>query len=595
MIENDIVTAAPKRSRRGMYLASGLGAFLLLVCVCLAGIGGVLIVDPFDLYVFERLTGRYDAALVAVPATSTAYASLNLVNAQGEDLDQIIAAFAQATEEGNVQTAGDAIDKIDEMLEEEIGLTFSDDVQPWIGQYVGFSLGQITLDEFGQPENVEWLVAAESRDNEAADRFLEQIRTQAMAERVSITTETAGDITLYVRVTDNPLEEVAFARSGNLVLVASGSDQLRAAIDAQDEGLSLAESDVYQDLARKLPRNRLLTFYVSGQQLQDLTAAFSQGVSVLGSDVATTSFAETVISLSAVESGIRMDTVTRYDPEILTEAQRLLLEANDQERETATIMPANSLFYLSGPDLAQSWAVIRERAITSMGQAAFDESMESAVPTVGFNPDTELMPLLDGEWALTVMPGENYLLDGLQPSDAELNLGIIVLAGTSQQAAMLDTLDKMSSTLQEQAFIIEKSESAGTTLYLVDAGFAEEPQLAFGLDQAGYLFITTNADGTPLVSDGSGLAGSTRYQEVWTAFPADTRPAFFLDMQGLFGTVREGMDELGRESFDESVRPFSPITYIAAGNLPAEGDIRQGTMIIFVETNASEETTSAGD
>jgi hypothetical protein len=61
-----------------------------------------------------------------------------------------------------------------------------------------------------------------------------------------------------------------------------------------------------------------------------------------------------------------------------------------------------------------------------------------------------------------------------------------------------------------------------------------------------------------------------------------------MDVQGLLGTVREGMDEFGRESFDEAVRAFAPITYVAAGNLPADGDIRQGTMIIFVETDASE-------
>jgi hypothetical protein len=157
MIENNVAVPAPRRSRRGTYLAGGLGALLLLVCGCLTLVGGVLVIDPFDLYVLERLTGRYDAALVAVPATSTAYASLNLVNAQGEDLNRVIAAFAQTVEEGELQTAGDALDRLDEMLEEEFGLTLREDVQPWIGQYVGFSLGQITLDEFGQPQEIEWL------------------------------------------------------------------------------------------------------------------------------------------------------------------------------------------------------------------------------------------------------------------------------------------------------------------------------------------------------------------------------------------------------------------------------------------------------
>jgi hypothetical protein len=587
MIENNVVSPAPQRSRRGMYLAGGLGAVLLLVCTCLAVVAGVVVVDPFDLYVLERLTGRYDAALVAVPATSTAYASLNLVNAQGEDLNRIVAAFAQTVEESEVQTAGDAIDQIDEMLEEEIGLTLREDVQPWIGQYVGFSLGQIALDEFGQPEEVEWLIAAESRDNEAADRFLEEVRNQAMADRVSITTETEGDVTLYVRVTDDPLEEVAFARSGNLVLIASGGDQLRAAIDAQNEGLSLAESDVYQDLARKLPRNRLLTFYVSGQQMQDLTAAFQQSMGALSasSNLATANnFAEMVISISTVESGIRMDTVARYDPETMTEAQRFILEASDQEHQTDDVLPANSLVYFSGFGLNQVWALGRESMIASAGQEGFDEAMESAATTFGFNPDSELFPLLDGEWALTVMPGPDSVL----AEQAEIDLGVMVLAETSQQTALLTTLDRLSSTLQQQAFVIEKSEEGDTTLYVVDAGLSERPQLAFGVDQGRYLFITTDTEGSGLMAAGSGLASSARYQEVWAAFPAETRPALFMDVQGLFGTVREGMDEFGRESFDEAVRAFEPITYVAAGNLPADGDIRQGTMIIFVETDASE-------
>lgn len=579
-------TPAPKRSRRA-YLLGGAGALLLTLCGCLVLLAGVIYVDPFDLYLLDRLNGRYDAALVAVPATSSAYASFNLVNARGENLDQVIAAFAQTVEEAEVQNSDDLINQLDDTLRDEIGLTLSDDVLPWIGQYVGFSLGQLRLNESGQPEQLEWLVTAESRDNEAADRFLLAVRDRATADGERFTEETIEGVTVYALVTDEPLEQVAFGRSGNLVLIASGTDQLRAGLDAQHEGLSLAESQVYRDLAAKLPRDRILTFYLSGQQLQSLTAAFEQSVPGIQPDnFAAANFGEMVLGLSAVESGIRLDSVMRYNPETLTEAQRLSLEAADQEHASASLLPANSLVYVSGFRLDQLWTGIRAGMIANTSQQAFDESMESFAFTYGINPDEALFPLLDGEWAVAVMPGADSIL----AERTELGLGVMALAETSQEAVLLSTLDTLSTFLQEQAVIVERTESAGTTLYTVDAGLSDRPQLAFGVGAERYFFITTDTDdGAALFADGAeGLADSGRYEELWAAFPAETRPTLFVDMQGLFGTIREGMSESARENFNEAVRSLEPITFVAGGNQPAEGDIHQGALIIFVNTPAAE-------
>jgi hypothetical protein len=384
------------------------------------------------------------------------------------------------------------------------------------------------------------------------------------------------------------MNQVAFGRSGNLVLVGSGTDQLRAAIDAQNEGLSLAESQVYRDLAAKLPRNRLLTIYLSGQQFQSLTAALPQPAAASQvNNLAAANFGEMAASISVVESGIRLDTATHYNPENLTEAQRLMLAAADQEHATASVLPANSLVYLSGFRLDQLWLAIREGMITNNGQQAFDESMESFAFAYGINPDTALFPLLDGEWAIALMPGADSIL----ADRTELGLGAVVLAETSQQAALLSTLDTLSTFLQEQAVIVERMESAGTTRYTVDAGLTDRPQLAFGLGAERYFFITTDTDGDDslFAADSEGLAGSGRYQDVWAAFPAETRPTLFIDLQGLFGTIRDGMEQDARENFNEAVRSLEPITFVAAGNQPADGDIRQGALIIFVNTPAAAE------
>ncbi|MCI0394596.1 MAG: DUF3352 domain-containing protein [Chloroflexi bacterium] len=574
------------RSRRGLVLG-GVGAIVLGCCCLLTLVGGVVVLDPFNLNLIARLTGRYDATLEAMPPQTSFYTSVNLVNAQPAEINRLIGPFLAAAEEADVRDLAGAGQELDEQLSSELGITIRDDIAPWIGQYVGFGVSSLALDEFGELEQLDWVVAAESRNNEAADQFLGKFRDGvAESSGKPFSEQTYENVTIYVLETDEPMERLAFGRSGRLVIVGAGLTAVQQAIDAQ-KGDSLADDDAYDDLVDELPGERAMTFFINGEQFRQLSAElqrqFPSGVNP--SNLSVAGFSNAVSSLSIVEAGLRIDAVAAVDPDQLSETQRQLLEVAGQPRQTDQLFPERTLVYVGGHRLDLTWAVIREAMVANTSQTDFDESMQLFEDQYGLNPDTDLFPHLDGEWAIGVVPSQGGFLNELN----NLQLGFALLAGSSNTPAVLTSLDNFSQGLEEQFLVVEKTESGGVTTYNVKSDPAQDALVVYGLGPQ-YLFIGSDATVVEQVlGEGSSLADSQRYQNVWQQFPEGMTPVAYVDIQGLLGTIREGLTGFDLEGFNEAARFVQPITFMAVANDAGGGDVRQTTTIIFIPPAGSQQ------
>ena len=67
------------------------------------------------------------------------------------------------------------IDELDKSLEQQLHLTFSKDVKPWIGQYAGFGLTSVR-GHLWQPPRPQVGGTVEARDQKAADVFLVKLQ-----------------------------------------------------------------------------------------------------------------------------------------------------------------------------------------------------------------------------------------------------------------------------------------------------------------------------------------------------------------------------------------------------------------------------------
>ena len=92
-----------------------------------------------------------------------------------EDTRGVFDAFAQSSGDPDVTNREEFIQQMDETLVDGFGVTFSEDIQPWIGQYMGLSFFDVSPDEYGEPVLDHWIFVVEARSKKDSDAFIAKL------------------------------------------------------------------------------------------------------------------------------------------------------------------------------------------------------------------------------------------------------------------------------------------------------------------------------------------------------------------------------------------------------------------------------------
>lgn len=577
-MSEEITEPTAQNPKRRTMLLGGAAAVLLGCCLLLVAAAIVLLADPFGLHIVSRLTGQYDAAATAMPENTRFYAGVNLLNLNAEEIGRITQPFIEAAGDADVESFQGAQEAFSDELETEFDINIETDVMPWLGQYLGFGIIDFSLDNFGEVDSVQWIVAAEARDRNAADEFLIELADSLPDSTGNDLNEQSYEgVTLYVMQSNDPQEQIAFGRSGSLVILGVNVRAVQAAIDAQS-GDSLDETGDYRQIIGDLPPGRAVTIFTTGSGLSQLLdqSEGTAAVPINPSGLPLANFASAATTISIVEAGLQIDMVSYFDSEQLSPVQQSLLEAGGQPSETAGLFPDQTVAFANGQRLDLLWSAIREATGDEEG---FDESMEAFAREFGFNPNTELFPYLDGEWGLGVIAGPS----GLLAEEMNIPLGFTFVAATDRLLELADTIESIRSGLEDQFLIVNEVESEGINSYQVSLSEATGPAFHFGLEQD-YLFITSSESAlVETFSGGAALTENEQFQAVQSEFTRDINLAFYLNVRALLGTLREGRTGFDLLDFDESVQLFEPVEALALGNA-YDNDIRRTQVIIFIET-----------
>lgn len=547
-----------------LILGGGLAALLLL--------GGLFLwLDPFNLNLFGRLTGRYDAIAEAMPADTQLYMSVNLLNLNQARLEKLQNTFTDAADQtGDSSDFNELERELDDLLQEienEWGITFAEDIQPWIGQYAGVGIRRVRFDSYGEPESGDILAAIEVRNTVEADAFLRKL-TNAWEENENVTVaeSTYQDVLIY-ELDEEYSDPIAFARSGNIIYIGNGVRAIRQGIDAQKRD-SLAQQETFRQTIQTLPGERGLTFYVTAGLADDFAQATDAGRRVFSRQGLTA----VAMTLTLIDEGIRLDAATGYDPANLSAAVSNLHQYKPTKVDN--LLPANTIGYLSGsrPDLL--WQIWRDAMIEVTSRADFNEAMDYFEDEYGFDPDKEFFPLLNGMWTIALVPSR----DGVFAREMGVDLGGALLLQTSDPNAMNKLADDFADALEQWTEVNSRTRS-GQTVYEVMDG--STPLFAYGLDGA-YLTFASGYDEVGLVSAGGGLDKAEKYRQALRVFPRGLTPYLYLDVTALLDALNSGLTGYELDDFVEVEPLFRPITAVAAASKTSE-NITQQTIILFVD------------
>ena len=195
-------------------------------------------------------TQAASAATELVPAGAAVYAEATIdpEGDQQQALDALLAKFP-----GGDQLLGKLRQEIEQSLRESSeGLSYSEDIEPWLGDEAAVYVGAVELGA----EDVDAVVLIASEDDEQAEAALEKTAEGELRRK------THNDVEYMV---DD--ENAAVVTDG---FVAIGPEEsVKGVIDTAQGGDSLAADDVYNDAVDGVAEERLALFYLNMPELRD--------------------------------------------------------------------------------------------------------------------------------------------------------------------------------------------------------------------------------------------------------------------------------------------------------------------------------------
>jgi Protein of unknown function (DUF3352) len=495
-----------------------------------------------------------DEAVDLVPADASLYfnAFLNPSRTQKRALRDLLEKFDKAP------TPDEATDALADVINQALadtGLTFQDDIDPWLGRQVAVFATDVSDDT----PTAAALVATENVDG--TKKMIDKL-DESEGENPEHKTYEGVDYDLYPEDANN--DRVASGFVKNFWVIGSESG-FEAVVDAST-GDSLGESDRYDDATGVVSDDHLALFYVDPQQILEQASASGE-VSPEEIDALE---AFPGINLSEPTAGI-----------LYARADGLVLEVASRNTDTNSALIENLDESGLLPELpAESWLAI---GTSEVGQVASEllQVVDEQQPGTLENIDAQLtaqtgLSLQDDilEW----MGDAGLFVEGT--GLVTLDGGIVIESKDPQQSeATIETLGRLA---QDQGAPVSPVDIGGLSGFAI-SNPPELPQPINIVAGGDRVVIAYGDNATEQAIDASEtLAGSEAFERAADALGDDFNPSFYLEVPAVV-TLIEGFLPVDDPTYQEDVKPWiDPLTHIVAGS-KLQGDTLVQRVVIGAE------------
>ncbi len=315
----------------------------------------------------------------------------------------------------------------DEQLEELLGVTFQQDIAPWIGNEMAFAVSG--LEEFDltnssldsdaveqMAEQADIAIILASRDNEQAQAFLDKQRASRTEQGETFNESAHNNVTIYEQQESDNSPIAAFALVQNNVVFANRSSVITAMLDRDPNGADTLQSSArFTTVKDNLPDTAVGYVYIDGQPLSQFSrASITSALTRMPPDQRdqleeqmqnVDAFQGIGLSISVIETGVQFDTVMTMDLSKLNEAATVQIEEIRQPVDAAMLATirddALALMTFKIP------STLKEQIITAIEvQPGGSEQLAQFEDMYGFDLERDLLDWFVGDAALVLLPGE---------------------------------------------------------------------------------------------------------------------------------------------------------------------------------------------
>jgi hypothetical protein len=510
-----------------------------------------------------------------VPASVDVYGLVSLDPSAGQKLNllQAVHRFPDTSTDKKIS------EQLDKAFKDS-GLTFSGDVQPWLGPQLGFAL-QLPKDS-GDPPTA---LLISSRDDAKAKVALTKLQTGKYGKDYKWSTKTYDGVTITVgSPTSASGKPGAYALVDHVVIIASSEDLIHQIIDT-DRGRSarLVDSSDYKATFAKLPSDRLALVYVNGKslvaklksQMSDLASPsmrslLPQGVNNQG--IADANALQGIgLVLSARSDGIALDVAAKLDPSKLSASTKAALLQSGDAGNVVAWVPTTADGFWSVTGLKQSI----QAALDQVGNS--DPSVKAGTDEIGLTGPDGVLPHLTGDAGLEATV------------DASITPAGAIVLGTDNAASMQKFLGGILSLAAEN----QTSATTHTSIYRgvkITTLDYHQPFLAGRLspsyavlDGMGIL-ASRQAEVVAVINahkDHHSIASDPTYVQASQASLAHPAGIFYLDLARLVAVIEQS-PALGSGAIDSKAKAdLAPLkAFIVTGTSSQDGMLERLVVII---------------
>ncbi|WP_322496374.1 DUF3352 domain-containing protein [Chloroflexus sp.] len=552
-------------------------------------VGLLLIVIGASALAFTLLSQRASAIPELLPAETQIYAAITPNLSDLPNIDRLRRAFPETFDYQNTAETAD-------FLQERFGVTFADDIAPWIGAEAAVAIYGLPIDQLGGAlsestdpfnppstldpledanlRNANVLLIVAARDQRAAQAFLDKQRAFREGEGERFTRNTANGVTIYASESDET-PFAAFALARNMVVFASNAASITKLIEQRSES-ALARNAQFQAVLQSLPNDRIGTIYIAGEALARFVDSSFEADSLDESNpfiadarVAAQAMQGIGFTMAVIDSGLRFDAVTVFDQTRLSSDLREQLSGFrptvSPERAGEVSSAAIGVFSFAIP---ADWGQRLRDQLESAPETA--NSLRDLEGNLGIDLDRDLFRWFHGEGVIAVLPNES----------AEAPVGGYFALRVSDQAAAEQGMQRLSELAEDLAGIRFQATSLGRTqVQAFEAG-----DLFFGYGFSGNDLVI--AVGRQAMEAAFGaeqkLSGFATYTNALKALPSPNSGVFYVNLSA----TRDLANRLGNDLVDPDTErrlaPFHAITSSGTVGIDDRGAVR-GTLLLSIE------------
>ena len=491
------------------------------------------------------------------PADAPFYAEA-VIRPDGEMAENLESALAKFGVEDPGGMIRDALDQELADSPDSGGITFSDDVEPWLGARAGGFLSDFDPDS----EMGEGAVAIATTDPDAAKAFIDKA-VEADGDPSELSDETYEGVDYTFDSGDGS----AVGVDGDFLVVGT-EDGFKQAVDA-GAGDSLAENGDATDALDDAPDDSIFSGYVDTPAVIDLieSSGALEGPSLEQFRDQIAGYSDAPVDFWA----------TVEDDAVKFAGTGPAPEDGSEPSDLVSTFPAEAWLAFSGGDFSGQLQ-------TSLDQ--FKQGLQQSAPS-GLDID----PLAEFKKAtgLDLETDFNWLgsVGGFVEGTSIFGLGGGVVIESTDDDAASATIDKLETALQKQPSLQITSTDTGFAIQVAGAPIGAEVALQDGR----FVLAAGGATVDDVLSPSETLGDSDRFGEAGDDLGDDVTPSFFLDFRPIL-SLAESTGQASQDPDYLAAKPYlDALDYFIAGSA-VDGDSSTGSIVLGLREPEGE-TTSA--